>query len=469
MSHSFEKKSFALPSFCSHCRQMLWGLANQGLQCKDCGKVSHFRCRFRCKPCAQSIPARFLDDDAQKNQESIERVYFESMQRKMQASLHQTRLTTLTPDYIHHATESVFQHAKDILMSEKFQTMVIHASLNQDKPVTAFLKNQPPLHPQTTTVNFTRFVSRIGPMFNFRDQVMLLLSWERPLDTWLSLMLYCFLCLYPKIILFIPQLFLIYLTLINRSRANKQQIKPAPQKKENPQAAPSFPDLDGSPEYLRNLQNIQNLMKDTANVYDWAVTQSSYINWSSEQQTTHILQCLVIALLFTGPVALLVSLRTLFLFAGIFFYMSQTRFAKHMLKELMPYLIQSGQRRFSEWQAWYAQLQTDPALEQQASIFENQVWTPDFGYITDPVCPWSKLSGFRSWATKSQVKPPPGCRWSQDDWKIDYSGPWIDDELNIEWHKPIAKYGWAYEDHIPSMSRPKTRKRRWIREYERIQ
>lgn len=142
------------------------------------------------KNCSKSIPTRFLDDDTRYNKDSIEQVYFQTMKTQLQ----QTRLTIMTPDYIQHATESALNHIQDILFSEKFQTMVANAALNQDRPVTEFLKKQPPLNPQTTTKNFTRFVSRVGPIFQFRDRVMLLLSWEKPLDTWISLFVYCLVC-----------------------------------------------------------------------------------------------------------------------------------------------------------------------------------------------------------------------------------------------------------------------------------
>ncbi|CAO3677942.1 unnamed protein product [Rhizopus stolonifer] len=461
MSHSFETKSFSLPTFCGHCKQILWGLNKQGLQCKECGKTSHFRCKSRFKPCTRSIPTRFLDDDTRENKESIEQVYFEMQKKKSQATVQQTRLTIMTPDYVQYG-ESAFKHVKDILVSEKFQIMLANASLNQDKPVTAFIKKQPALNPQATTVNFTRLVSRVGPVFGFRDWMMILLSWEKPLDTWLSLVSYCFVCLYPRLILFIPQLLLIYIILSNYS---KRKRKPISEK-----ADPYFTSQteENSPEYLRNLQNIQNSMKDVSDAYDWIVAQSSYIDWSSEPQTAHILQCLVILLLITGPLALLVSLRALFLSIGISFFISQTRFSKYMIKELTPYLLQTAQRHLHSWKGWYAHMNHEPDSHTLVSVFENQIWTSDFGYIHDPISPWSKLSGFHSWSTKSQVKPPHGYRWLQEEWQVDRTGPWVDDELNVEVCVRVDKYGWVYADDPRSISMPKTRKRRWIRIYEKV-
>lgn len=73
-------------------------------------------------------------------------------------------------------------------------------SLDPSLPVNDYLATLPPLHPQTTNKNFFRFVSRCGPIFAFRDQVILLLSWDQPIDTLVALIAYCFICKFKKII-----------------------------------------------------------------------------------------------------------------------------------------------------------------------------------------------------------------------------------------------------------------------------
>ncbi|ORE12239.1 hypothetical protein BCV71DRAFT_191390 [Rhizopus microsporus] len=360
----------------------------------------------------------------------------------------------------------------EVLTSEKFQTILANAATNQDKPVTAYLKKQPPLNPQNTTKNFTRFVARVGPIFSFRDRVMLLLSWEKPLDTWISLIIYCLMCLYPKLLLFIPQLFLMYLILSNHSNSKK--------KKENGSSTPASlpfpfslfqPGSDDSPEYLRNLQNIQNSMGEVSDAYDWIVEQSSHIDWSSEQETVHILQLLVASIFMTCIVAIFVPLNMIFLSAGLFVYASNTRFAKYIMKELQPYMIQSGKRYVKSWHDWYKQSESilDRELSTgEVSIFENQVWTSDLGYIHDQQAPWSTWTGHQSWAAKTQVKPPKGHRWKQLEWTIDKVGPWVDSELGVEICVSVDKFGWVYTDDPARLSMPKTRRRRWVRAYEKV-
>ncbi|KAG0767404.1 hypothetical protein G6F16_002807 [Rhizopus arrhizus] len=478
MMHSFRTKTFTQPTYCGYCKQLLWGLIKQGLQCKECGEACHFKCKDMFKHCSKSIPTRFLDDDTRYNKDSIEQVYFQTMKTQLQ----QTRLTIMTPDYIQHATESALNHVQDILFSEKFQTMVANAALNQDRPVTEFLKKQPPLNPQTTTKNFTRFVSRVGPIFKFRDRVMLLLSWEKPLDTWISLFVYCLVCLYPKLILFIPQSILIYLVLSKHAKAKKNKNKkikpdPLPKRRDEKKEAFSFPlyqpdSASDSPEYLRNLQNIQNSMGDISDAYDWIVAQSRQIDWSSESQTAHMLQCLAVLVVLMGPVALFVSLRIVFLSAGLSFYANQTRFVKCIVKELTPYMLQSGKRCMRSWRQWYLDLEAsfDRQSETgQVSVIENQMWVSDYGYVHDPHAPWSSLSGLQAWSAKQLVKPPRGYRWKgQDAWIVDQTGPWVDDDLNIEICVSIDKYGWVYEDDARRLSMPNTRRRRWTRLVEKV-
>lgn len=45
--------------------------------------------------------------------------------------------------------------------------------------------------------------------------------------------------------------------------------------------------------------------------------------------------------------------------------------------------------------------------------------------------PWSDLSGSVQLQPKEDMAAPKGYRWSQDNWHLDTTGPWIDDVLGI--------------------------------------
>ncbi|KAG2214779.1 hypothetical protein INT45_005029 [Circinella minor] len=76
---------------------------------------------------------------------------------------------------------------------------------------------------------------------------------------------------------------------------------------------------------------------------------------------------------------------------------------------------------------------------------------------------------------------PKGYRWTQDNWKLDTAGPWIDDTLKIVVisHEIFLvspeEGGWVYSDTNweysgKNQDRPArlTRRRRWLRQCERI-
>lgn len=86
---------------------------------------------------------------------------------------------------------------KELVTVDTLEQSVVSAaiqSMDNTLPVNDYLATLPPLHPQSTAKNFSRFVSRCGPIFGFRDKVILLLSWDQPLDTFVALVAYCIVC-----------------------------------------------------------------------------------------------------------------------------------------------------------------------------------------------------------------------------------------------------------------------------------
>lgn len=88
------------------------------------------------------------------------------------------------PDFTH--------HLKDVIMS----SAVNASSEDIQAPAMLYLKSQPPLNAQATTRNFTRFASKCGAIFAFRDAIIRLISWENTADTLLAMVVWCVICKY---------------------------------------------------------------------------------------------------------------------------------------------------------------------------------------------------------------------------------------------------------------------------------
>lgn len=525
MSHSFVDTNFSRPTYCDHCQGLLWGLVKQGTTCSDCGVVCHHNCQKSIGPCANDkIPEStitqksFTDSPAAKS--------LRTLQKNHSSDSITTPATTIGEG------GSSLSKLKRIATSEEFQNVLVSAAINSSdttQPPNEYLANLPPLNPQNTAKNFSRFVSRCGPMFAFRDSVILLLSWNKPIDTLVALLIYIIVCLHPKLVLLVPHAILLQIIItgynkrkgINNGTEKENEGRDHHDSRELPQlkksastltstAVPAtgggfsrfsfatafFPAFDeASPEYLKNMQNLQNMMGEMSDLYDLCASNAHHFDWSSETNTMRIFQSALISLAFLCLGIWLIPLNIIFLIGGVAMFLLNTRFAKFVLKEMLPQVAEIGQSQMDSAVKWYTQVEKkldDQANFQELSLYENQRWWSGSGFIPhmlpDERGLWSNFSGSVELAPKEELPAPKGYHWIEDNWSLDKSGPWVDDALGVEVMVYPESGGWVYTDNSwenprngstsstsesnpnTSTTSPKdksvTRRRRWVRKCE---
>lgn len=202
--HLFQETSFARPTYCQQCKGLLWGLRNQGVQCE--GNFRHRSrpskvptieqilvtgCQYIChKGCQSKVPScSRLATVASNGRHSSSTSTTLADRADFQA--HQPQNAKGTPN--HQGIKSLPGASR----TEQIESIIISAAVDacdSADPPNEYLANLPPLHPQISAKNFARFASRCGPMFTFRDSVILLLSWEKPIDTLVAMIIYCMIC-----------------------------------------------------------------------------------------------------------------------------------------------------------------------------------------------------------------------------------------------------------------------------------
>jgi len=132
----------------------------------------------------------------------------------------------------------------------------------QKQPI-VLISNKDPLSIQITTVNFKRFVERVGPVFWLQDRIEEVVLWKTGWKrTAMCLAVYAFLCCFPRLVFLLPHVILVGVIL---STAVVSKAKPTPPavvfKAENDgKAEKSETIAEDSVDWQANIQAIQNLM-----------------------------------------------------------------------------------------------------------------------------------------------------------------------------------------------------------------
>ncbi|KAF9493500.1 hypothetical protein BDN71DRAFT_1088545 [Pleurotus eryngii] len=155
--------------------------------------------------------------------------------------------------------------------------------------VSKLMSKKDPLSIPITTVNFRRFVARVGAVFWLQDRVEEIVMWRKGWKytaTWVAA--YAFLCIYPRLVLLLPHTIVIGVLLVNspsspspsrKQRSHSSLLTPPPPKPPRTEPTPPFttPVAEGSKEWLANIQGIQNLMGFGADVHDALVPILSHL------------------------------------------------------------------------------------------------------------------------------------------------------------------------------------------------
>lgn len=179
------------------------------------------------------------------------------------------------------------------------------------------LSNRDSLSIQITTANFRRFVSRSGPVFWFQDRVEEIILWRRGwcyTTAWACA--YTFLCIYPRLLLILPQLILLAIMLMNYpGTSNRRPASPGTKAPSHSptRSASQLQAPEGSAEWYANLQAIQNLMGAVSDAHELAVPIVPHLTWSTPA-TRPILYITLLSL----PIVLLpITTRQVFLGGGL--------------------------------------------------------------------------------------------------------------------------------------------------------
>lgn len=219
---------------------------------------------------------------------------------------------------------------------------LVPVSSDQQKPgKRSNLENRDPLSLPQLTTNFRKFSSRIGIVFELQACVSQIYTWNNPRETVGYGMIYTFVVLHPTLLLALPFVAVLFCLLV----PSFLQLHPPP-----PSNIPLPPDLDSwstssgnakkfggtaeGKDFLDNMRDIQNVMKDYTEAYDQASRIiTDYTNFAKEKESSAVLAtCLLSScLMMLFPV---VPLRLLTLLMGWIVICSGHPQFKHIVQQL---------------------------------------------------------------------------------------------------------------------------------------
>ncbi|KAI9312992.1 integral peroxisomal membrane peroxin-domain-containing protein [Zopfochytrium polystomum] len=396
------------------------------------------------------------------------------------------------------------------------RTVFASAALAEEelKRAEAAGENRPSLNLLTTTpYNTFRFILRFGPVVNSKDVIVDVLAWKDPLVSGICLGSYVVLCLYPTLVLILPQIVVIAFITFNYHLRNypvpPQAGAPVPGMAEVAVLADGATATDSAEletlysrmsglaksQYAKNLQFLQNLMGSYCDVYDQIEENAEYVDWTDPVKTKQTLYASLVGIPAALAVYQLVPLNWAMLVAGSVVFLKGTPVwdavvvgIPTMLRDKSYSLVAAVVRAIPIPDAIGGVGSTSPMrpttttttaaaaitaaqdATATAEIFENQRWWAGPGWtphlLQGERDAFSDASGAAVARPTSDAEPPagrgPGWAWSDAAWTVDFA-----------WARTDAE-GWVYSDHqwgAPSDRQgvaALTRRRRWVRKMQQV-
>ncbi|TKA80179.1 hypothetical protein B0A55_03594 [Friedmanniomyces simplex] len=373
------------------------------------------------------------------------------------------------------------------------------------------------------SANFRRFNARVGVIFLLQNRLIHLFTWVQPTATLSFLAVYSLLCLQPHLLPVLPLIGLLFWVMVPSFLARHPAPKNDPRVEPNywgpPLAPPSRvkPVPEMSKDFFRNMRDLQNSMDDFSTLHDAANEfVTPYTNFSDEGVSS----MLFVAFFVLGCAAFVggnvVPWRVVALVAGWTATIIGHPEAQKVLlsSSNLSHLQQHMEIAQLKLRAFIAHdiLLDSPPERRQVEVFELQkyhiyssTWEP-WLFCPSPYSPLSppRIAGARPKGTQffEDVQAPTGWVWRGKKWALDLaSREWVEqrmvsgveietegerwvydmsDEVVEGMGSPVAKgakkgkgqrgpkSGWEEGSSAAEQRRGEWRRRRWVREVERL-
>ena len=243
-----------------------------------------------------------------------------------------------------------------------------------------------PLNLLTTTPhNFTRIISKIGPIVNAQEEILKILEWREPGKSSAVLLSFIFICLYPWLLCCIPFFYILFqLIKINTTKNDSQA------------------------QYMKNMQFIQNHMKMGSDLIDLLNEKHEILRDSKSAS---------LILLYYIGVSIVLCHSVTFKYLGFLF--------KRMCSVSVEYYSKNS--KFP---------QIYKGEDKIIKVFENQRWWAGLGWIPfllkNERSAWSDETGTNSFSHIHDYQLPESFIWKDEEWRLNegWCGKDIDGQGN---------------------------------------